>query len=207
MVRQAALALFVLTLSLTASLAAFAADAPADLAGIALGAEASRAKGRIRPKTQRPVGGAPYLRRMAVVPDKFFSGGYVLVGTCAAPGRVLRIKMRYRDGGLDFFRKISGEMLSRYGDPAEYKGEIDGRIMGNKWSFSDPWLRPVSLILQRVEGEDPETGQGNTVKLTNWGMLEAERACWQERHPAPESRTAARVPAGQPGRDNGYLPR
>lgn len=207
MARQAALALFVLTLSFAASLTAFAADAPKDLAGIALGEEASRAKGRIQSKAPRPVDGAPYLRRLGVAPDKYFSGGYVLVGTCVAPGRVIRIKMRYRDNSLDFFRKISGEMLSRYGDPAEYKGEIDGRIMGNKWSFSDPWLRPVSLMLQRTEGEDPETGVGNTVKLTNWGLLEAERACWQERHGVQDSRTAARDKPGKAGRDNGYLPR
>jgi hypothetical protein len=180
------------------------AETPTSLAGIALGDVAARSKGRIAQGKPRAVDAAPWLQRQSVTPDKFFSGGYVLIGACAAPGRVVRVKMRYRDDSLEMFRKISGEMLARYGDPAEYKGELDGRVMGNKWAFSDPWLRPVSLILQRSEGADPELGAGNTVKLTNWGLLEAERACWQERHASPKTTPAK---DGKAGPDNGYLPR
>lgn len=194
--------LLTLCLSLAAATAAWA-QAPSTLAGITLGDAASHYKKNLELAKARPVRDAPWLRRIPVRGDAYFASGYVLVGTCAAPGRVDRIKMRYRDDSLDFYRKISGEMLSRYGDPTEYKGGIDGRIMGNKWSFSDPWLRPVSLILQRAEGEDPETGIGNTVKLTNWGLFEAERACWQERH-AP---AVTRKPPTPKGPDNGYLPK
>ena len=197
-------------LTLLACAAAQAGTPPTSLAGITLGDAATNYKGRINPSKARPLDAAPWLRRMPVAGDKFFSGGYVLVGTCAAPGRVVRVKMRYQDDSLDFFRKISGEMLGRYGDPAEYKGELDGRVMGNKWGFSDPWLRPVSLILQRTEGQDPELGAGTTVKLTNWGLLEAERACWQERHagrtsPATPPQKAGKTAGRQPT-DNGYLP-
>lgn len=205
MSRAPVLAIFLLAL-LASGVAR--AESPSNLAGVTLGDAASQYKGRIRQSPAKPVEDAPWLRRLALVPDKFFSGGYVLVGTCAAPGRVARIKARYRDNGLEFFRKISGEMLKRYGDPTEYKGELDGRVMGNKWGFSDPWLRPVSLILQRVEGEDPEAGGGNTVKLTNWGLLEAERICWEERHAPPAAKSPAKGgKAGPSGQDNGYLPR
>ncbi|WP_428560867.1 MAG: hypothetical protein ACP59X_17580 [Solidesulfovibrio sp. DCME] len=192
---------FALALCLAATSAL--AEVPSSLAGVSLGDAADHYKNRLTLSKAKPLADAPWLRRIPVRGDAHFAAGYVLVGTCAAPGRVARIKMRYRDASLDFFRKISGEMLARYGDPTEYKGEIDGRVMGNKWGFSDPWLRPVSLILQRVEGEDPESGSGNTVKLTNWGLLEAERTCWQERR-APAS--ARKAPA-KPGTDNGYLPR
>ena len=181
------------------------AETPTELAGIALGEPLAKAKGRVQAKKARPVSDAPWMQRIPVGGDKFFAGGYVLVGTCAAPGTVARIKMRYRDGGLDFFRTLSGEMLKRYGDPTQYKGDLEGRTMGNKWAFSDARLRPVSLILQRTEGEDPELGAGNTLKLTNWGLLEAERACWQERHGPAKAPAAA--PAGKSAPDNGYLPR
>ena len=192
-------------LLLTLCPAPASAETPTELAGITLGEPVGKAKGRIQAKKVRPVSDAPWMQRLPVGGDKFFSGGYVLVGTCAAPGTVARIKMRYRDGGLDFFRTISGEMLKRYGDPTQYKGDLEGRTMGNKWAFSDARLRPVSLILQRTEGEDPELGAGNTLKLTNWGLLEAERACWQERHGQPKAPAAA--PAGKSAPDNGYLPR
>jgi len=194
--------LLVLAVLLLLSLCTVAqAESPSNLAGISLGDAATQYKSRIRLNKARPIDNAPWVRRLPIVPDKFFAAGYVLVGTCAAPGRVLRIKVRYYDDSFDFYRKVSGEMLSHYGDPAEYKGEIDGRVMGNKWAFSDPWTRPVSLILQRTEGEDPELGAGNTLKLTNWGMLESERACWQERH------SNAKTPAQKGGKDDGYLPR
>ncbi len=202
---RCAVAVFSLALLLASHFAWAGSESPSQLAGIGLGDAVQSHKNRIRPGSAKALESAPWLRRMTVAPDKFFSGGYVLVGTCAAPGRVARVKMRYRDDSMEFFRKVAGEMLSRYGDPGEYKGDIDGRVMGNKWSFSDPWTRPVSLILQRAEGEDPEAGSGNTVKLTNWGLLEAERACWQQRH-APAA-TKAPAQAGPAGKDNGYLPR
>ncbi len=195
--------LFALALLLAAASAQAQGQVPSNLAGIGLGDTADQHKARLTLSKARPLGDAPWLRRIPVRADAHFASGYVLVGACAAPGRVARIKMRYRDGSLDFFRKISGEMLSRYGDPTEYKGELDGRVMGNKWGFSDPWLRPVSLILQRVEGEDPETGPGNTVKLTNWALLEAERTCWQERHAPAKGKT----PPAKAGQDSDYLPR
>lgn len=200
--RALLLAAAFLVLACTAALA----ETPASLGGITLGEPAAKAKGRIKTNKVRTVEDAPWLWRMPVAGDKFFAGGYVLVGACAAPGVVARIKMRYRDASLDFFRKVSGEMLSRYGDPTEYKGDLEGRTMGNKWAFTDANVHPVSLMLQRTEGEDPELGAGNTVKLTNWRMLEAERACWQERHGAAKTPAPAPAP-GKAEPDHGYLPR
>lgn len=180
-----------------------AADTPASLAGIGLGDEASRHKSRIRLTKPRDVDAAPWLRRLPVTGDKYFTGGYVLVGTCAAPGRVVRIKLRYRNTSVKFFRELAGDMLGRYGDPAEYKGDFEGRTMGNKWSFTDASDRPISLILQHTEGEDPELGTGTTIKLTNWGLLEAERACYQERRAPAVATSRPKASA----KDNGYLPK
>jgi hypothetical protein len=206
MVRHLARLLLVLLLAVPAGLAgsaARAADPPLTLSGITLGEEAARHKDRLQPAKERVVEGAPWLRRIPVKDDRYFTGGYVLVGACATPGRVVRIKMHYRDPSLDFFRSISGDLLRRYGDPTEYKGDFDGRTMGNKWSFSDGQTRPMSLILQRSEAEDPEIGTGNTIKLTNWGLLEAERTCWQERQAAIKAKAKPKAS----GQDNGPLPR
>jgi hypothetical protein len=188
-----------------AGAAARAADAPLTLSGITLGDEAARHKDRLNLTKQRPVDGAPWVRRIAVKKDKFFTGGYVLVGTCAAPGRVVRVKLHYQDQSLDYYRTLAGDLLKQYGDPSEYKGDFDGRTMGNKWAFTDGQTRPVSLILQRTEAEDPEIGTGNTIKLTNWGLLEAERTCWQERQ-APAA-AKKQTKSGAAGQDTGPLPR
>lgn len=197
--------LLLATLLLLLSAAAASAETPTSLGGVTLGEPVAKAKGRVKIHKAQTVAGSPWVRRMPVAGDKFYSGGYVLVGTCAAPGVVTRVKMRYRDDSMEFFRKVSGEMLSRYGDPTEYKGDLEGRTMGNKWGFSDARLKPISLIVQRTEGEDPELGEGTTAKLTNWGLLEAERACWQDRHGA--AKPSATEPPAKAAPDNGYLPR
>ena len=66
------------------------AQAPSTLAGVTLGDAASQYKGRLVLSKAATVGDAPWLRRIPVRADAHFDKGYVLVGTCAAPGRGAR---------------------------------------------------------------------------------------------------------------------
>jgi hypothetical protein len=175
-----------LALGLLTSASALAqAPPPASLGGIDLGADVSRFGRYLSPGKARPVEDAPSLTRRDIKPSGAFRGGYVLAGTCLAPGKIARIKLKYADDSEEFFRRLCGALMDRYGLPSEYKGDLEGRVLGNKWAFANDHGESISLIVQHSESEGLDHDRGNTIKLTNWGLVEAERACYEKRHPAP----------------------
>ncbi|MDQ7832602.1 MAG: hypothetical protein RDU30_12780 [Desulfovibrionaceae bacterium] len=175
---------------------------PASLGGIDLGGDSARFGRYLHPGKPKAVEDAPSLRRRNIKPAGAFRGGYLLTGNCAAPDRVVRIKLKYADDTEDFFRRLSGALMDRYGLPAEYKGDLEGRVLGNKWSFTNAQGQSISLIVQHSDTEGLDSDKGNVIKLTNWGLVEAERACHAARHPE-----AAPPPAPAPASLDGLLPR
>ncbi|QLA16033.1 hypothetical protein [Desulfolutivibrio sulfoxidireducens] len=195
--------LLVLALVLLTSASALAqAPPPASLGGIDLGADVARFGRYLSPGKGRPAEDAPYLTRRNIKPSGAFRGGYVLAGTCFSPGRVARIKLKYADEGQDFFRRLSGALMDRYGLPTEYKGDLEGQVLGNKWTFTNDRGESVSLIVQHSDADGLDHDQGNIIKLTNWGLVDAERSCFESRHPK-----ATPPPSPAPASLDGYLPR
>jgi hypothetical protein len=198
-----------LTVSILAAfLALFAVSAPAQtpppasLGGIDLGGDSARFGRYLHPGKARPMEDAPSLARRDIKASGAFRSGYVLTGTCASPGRVVRIKLKYADDTEDFFRRLSGALMDRYGLPAEYKGDLEGQVLGNKWSFTNGSGESISLIVQHSDAEGLDNDKGNVIKLTNWGLVEAERSCYDYRHPkGPAPAVAA------PASLDGMLPR
>jgi len=176
--------------------------APTSLGGIDLGGDAARFGRYLHPGRPKTVEDAPSLSRRNIKPAGAFRGGYLLTGNCAAPGRVVRIKLKYADDTEDFFRRLSGALMDRYGLPAEYKGDLEGRVLGNKWSFTNALGQSISLIVQHSDAEGLDNDKGNVIKLTNWALVETERACHAARHPV-----AAPPPAPAPASLDDLLPR
>lgn len=174
MPRSAVLALCLVALSY---LPALAQSPPAEIGGFVLGDDAATHRDRLSPRGPRSVPGAPYVKRLNIKPGGGFQSGYVIVGDCAAKGRIARIKLRYADASLEAFQKLAGAFLARFGDPAEYKGDLKGRVMGNKWSFTNERGESISLALTHGDVEDAGADKGNVVKLTNWGFMETELGC------------------------------
>jgi len=167
--------------------------APNHLAGIELGANVSNFRDLLEIKTSHKIKETPWLSRVDFKPDEYFRGGYVVFGECSSPGRIVRLKLKYRNDDMDFFRKVIMNLLDRYGNPAEYKGDLEGQVMGNKWSFTNAEGDSISLIIQRYMGDDLDMTRGNVIKLTDWTLMDAERSCYEFRHgektpaPAPEA--------------------
>jgi hypothetical protein len=189
-------------LTLTAASAPAQAPPPGSLGGIDLGGDAARFGRYLHPGKARPMEDAPSLARRDIKAAGAFRGGYVVTGTCASPGRVVRIKLKYADDTEEFFRRLSGALMDRYGLPAEYKGDLEGRTLGNKWSFTNDRGESVSLIVQHADTEGLDQDKGNVIKLTNWGLVEAERSCYDFKHPK-----SAAPPAPAPANLDGLLPR
>jgi hypothetical protein len=157
-------------------------QAPNHLAGIELGANVANFRELLNIKTSHKIKETPWLSRVDFKPTAYFRGGYVVFGECSSPGRIVRLKLKYQDEGMDFFRKVIMNLLDRYGNPAEYKGDLEGQVMGNKWSFTNAEGDSISLIIQRYMGEDLDMTRGNIVKLTDWTLMDAERSCYEFKH-------------------------
>lgn len=184
-----------------------AVDAPTELAGIRLGdtVEAVRTKLRLTPESREcPRSG---LSVVSVAPMAGFRSGYVEVGECAHPGRIVRIKMHYADDSLTFFNTLLGALTKRYGEPAQWRGNAFGTLRTWKWALPAADGSRVSLILMHYAGDDDAFTEGNSIRLAVPSLVRQEQHCQEAKNqPVP----ALPVPADKDGRPLGldwYLPR
>jgi hypothetical protein len=157
--------------------------APSEIGGFALGESISAYKDRLDMNSARPLPDAPFLMRVNIKPFQGFSSGYLLYGTCDKPGRVARIKLRYADSGIYILTEINSSLMERYGQPEEIRDNHDRSYICNKWSLTGDGGQAISLILQRYDGWDPEYDRGSSIKLADWTLLDAEKACSLKKEP------------------------
>lgn len=167
-------------LALTMLLAAvpvLAAGGPMELAGIRLGQSVEAQGGKLASAAVDHTPQRPALGIVPVAPTPGYRSGYVDVGFCAKPGRVVRIKMNYADESLAFFNKIMEALKKRYGEPKEWRGNAFGTLRTWKWSLRGAGGEPVSLILMHYEGEDGAFTEGNSIRLAATSMVREEELC------------------------------
>ncbi len=157
------------------------AEPPSQLAGIRLGDKVGDYADRLDMAKAVPVWDKPYLTRVNVKPTKGFKGGYVLFGNCAAPGRIVRIKFKYRGKDMKFFKARLAALVKRCGEPKVLHPDADG-YQGRRWLFGPQKSLAVALLLERYEGDGLDVTQGNSIRLTNNVFLGEERACWEAKH-------------------------
>ena len=190
------MAVFCLALVLGWSGAAFAADGPRELAGIRLGDTVDAAAGRLvdggRNRECRRFG----LSTVTVAPVDGFRSGYVDVGECAVPGRIVRIKMHYSDDSLRFFNTILAALKKRYGEPAQWRGNAFGTLRTWKWGLTTADGTPVSVILMHYAGEDGTFTQGNSIRIAVPAWVRQEQQC-QEAKKEPAAKAGDTAGAAQ----------
>lgn len=156
---------------------AAAVDGPMELAGIRLGRTVEELGGKLASVTIDHTPQRPSLGIVPVAPVPGFRSGYVDVGLCATPGRVVRLKMNYADESLGFFNKLMAALKKRYGEPTEWRGNAFGTLRTWKWSLHAAGGEPVSLILMHYEGEDGAFTEGNSIRIAATGMVREEESC------------------------------
>ncbi|MFC1832984.1 hypothetical protein ACFL0S_13360 [Thermodesulfobacteriota bacterium] len=117
-----------------------------------------------------------YLKEVVINDWHGFRKGIISYGTCAYPGRIVKIRMKYQNSSKDFYDELLKKLRSRYGKPDEWKGDSFGVLYVWKWRFVDKDNRRVNLILQHNLGDDNEN-IGNMVKLSFPEIEEEERFC------------------------------
>jgi len=117
-----------------------------------------------------------YLKEVVVNDWHGFRKGIISYGTCAYPGRIVKIRMKYQNSSKDFYDELLKKFTSKYGKPTEWKGDAFGVLYIWKWRFVDKENRRVSLNLQHNLQNDDEN-VGNMVKISFPELMEEERFC------------------------------
>lgn len=156
--------------------------APREVAGFALGTLISEVAERVELETALPIRYMECLKEVEVKDIPGIKTGLIAYGTCAHPGRILRIKLKYADSTKAFYEKLLARFKERFGAPTEWRGDPFHVVKNWKWSFVDAENNRISLHLSHNE-LDREEKFGNAVKMTLTSGIEEELECFKRRHP------------------------
>lgn len=183
----------------TAAFPGTAAETPLSVAGYTLGQPIKDYAERVFMETALPVRYMENLREVEIVPQEGFKSGLISFGTCRQPGTIVRIKLKYADGSLEFYEELLKRFKQKFGEPDEYQGDPFGVFISWKWSFTDSRQNRISLVLQHnLKDEDEKIG--NALKLTLSNHLEEDASCFQRKKYDRLQELRHRLPnAGPPG--------
>ena len=165
----------------------FAAEAPYEIAGFALGKTIDDIKDQLDMSTELPIRHRASLREVEIKPVGGFRSGLITYGTCAEPGKIIRIKLKYEESSKKFYENLLKRFKKKFGEPNEWRGDPFHIFLDWKWSFKDKDGNRISLHLQH-NTRDAEEKIGNAVKLTARTALEAEWKCHEEKTASKSSR-------------------
>lgn len=171
---------FVLTLFFIIAAGIAFADAPHQVGGFVLNQDIKKFEDRVMMDTALPVRYAENIEEVEIKFTQGFKSGLIAYGTCANPGNILRIKLKYADSSKKFYEKLLKRFKKRFGEPAEYRGDPFKIVDAWKWSFVDQQNHHISLILQH-NTKDEEEKKGNAVKLTDTTQMEKDLLCYREK--------------------------
>ncbi len=158
------------------------AHTPNQVCGFQLGADISAYKDKVDMESALPIRYASYLKEVEINETEYLKSGLITYGTCAAPGKIVRIKLKYADSEKAFFDAILKKFEKRFGKANEWRGDPFHIVIAWKWSFVDKEKNNISLILQHNKLDDEEK-MGNSVKLTMTSAIEKERQCHNQARP------------------------
>jgi len=157
-------------LSLFSSSFLIAVEPPKEIAGFRLGTDIT---------DYDSIEYTDYLKDVVVTDWYGFRKGIISYGTCAYPGEIVRISMKYEDSSKQFYQKLLKAYQQKYGKPTEWDGDPFGILFKWKWVFPGKDNQRVNLILQH-NLKDPNDNIGNIVKLSYPEREEEERLCFIE---------------------------
>lgn len=154
--------------------------APSGIAGFYLGKQLEAYESQVKYDTLFPLRHSKFINEIEINAPEGFKNGLLWVGNCAQPGKIMRIRLKYADSSKKFYNELLKRFKQKFGEPDEWQGDPFHIVIAWKWSFSDDKGNRISLVLQH-NTRDEEESIGNTVKMTMWNLVEAERECYREK--------------------------
>jgi hypothetical protein len=156
------------------------AEAPHQVGGFVLDQNIKKFEDRVIIDTALPVRYAENIKEVEIKFTQGFKSGLIAYGTCARPGNIVRIKLKYADSSKQFYQDLLKQFKKRFGEPNEYQGDPFHIVVAWKWSFVDQQNHRISLILQH-NSKDEEEKMGNAVKLTDTTLMEEDLLCYKNK--------------------------
>jgi hypothetical protein len=156
-----------------------AAEMPMSIAGFTVGRPIEAVAEKVIMESALPVRYMENLREVEIAPHEGFKSGLIAFSTCSKPGTIVRIKLKYADGSLEFYEQLLQRFQQKFGEPDEYQGDPFRVFISWKWSFKEAGQNRVSLVLQHnLKDEDEKIG--NAVKLTLHSRLDEDARCFAQ---------------------------
>lgn len=156
-----------------------AVESPRSLAGFILDRPIEEFTDLVLMDTRLPVRYMENIHEVEIKPVDGFKSGLIAFATCLKPSRVVRIKLKYTEGGIEFYEDLLKRLKKRFGEPAEYLGDPFKNLIIWKWSFTDADRNRISLTLQH-NAMDEDEKMGNAVKLSLVNRIEEDERCLRE---------------------------
>jgi len=153
-----------------------AGEAPHQVGVFVLNRDIADFKDYVIMETALPIRYMENIEEVEIKPIKGFKSGLIAYATCAAPGHIVRIKLKYRDSSKTFFENLLKGIKKKYGEPDDYRGDPFHILIAWKWSFTDDEDNHISLTLQH-NTLDAEEKKGNAIKLTMTNLIERDQGC------------------------------
>ena len=155
-----------------------AGEAPHQVGVFVLNQNISDFKDYVIMETALPIRHMESIEEVEIKPIKGFKSGLIAYATCTAPGHIVRIKLKYKDGSKTFFENLLKRIKKNYGEPEEYRGDPFHIFIAWKWTFIDKDDNRISLTLQH-NSKDTEVKRGNAIKLTMRNLIEDDQRCYK----------------------------
>ncbi len=171
---------------------------PREIAGYRLGTNISTYGNRIAVESVYTMRLRPYLQETIARVPEGFNSGYVVYGTCEAPGTIVRIKVKYDNDSRSFFDRLLEEFKKQYGAPSQYVGDPFQAYVAWKWTFDASKDEVITMILSHYDGDDEEHTQGNALKLTLKSAMDRESRCYEAQQARERTRERREVRKTRP---------
>jgi hypothetical protein len=156
------------------------AEAPHQVGPFVLNKDIGDYKDYVIMETALPIRHMENIEEVETKPIEGYKSGIIAYASCAAPGHIVRIKLKYIDSSKKFYEELLKRIKKKFGDPSEYRGDPFHIVIAWKWSFVDKENNQISLTVQH-NTMDAEEKKGNSIKLTMTNLIDKDRLCYKEK--------------------------
>jgi len=155
-----------------------AGEAPQQISVFVLNKNISEFKDYVIMETALPIRHMENIEEVEIKSLEGIKSGLIGYATCAAPGNIVRIKLKYKDSSKKFYENLLKRIKKKFGEPDEYRGDPFHIVLSWKWSFVNQKNERITMTLQH-NSMDTEEKLGNSIKLTNRNLIEEDLKCYK----------------------------